>query len=145
MSSLILVVSLSGLALLVTCAPAATPAPSNSITGLVWQWTTVTDQGKTTTVPNPENYTIVFNTDGTLNGKADCNTFNGVYSQQNGFTIKLGASTMAYCGDASLDLQYTQLLSNVAAGGPDGAGGLALETAGGAQRMLFKNGGAAPK
>jgi len=143
--SLILVVSLSGLALLVACAPAATPAPSNSITGIVWQWTTVTDQGKTTTVPNPENYTIIFNTDGTLNGKADCNTFNGVYSQQNGFTIKLGASTMAYCGDASLDLQYTQLLSNVAAGGPDGAGGLALETAGGAQRMLFKNGGAAPK
>ena len=144
--SLILVVSLSGLALLAACAPAATPAPANSITGIVWQWTTVTDQGKTTTVPNPENYTIIFNTDGTLNGKADCNNFNGVYTQQNGgFTIKLGASTMAYCGDASLDLQYTQLLSNVAAGGPDGAGGLALETAGGAQRMLFKNGGAAPK
>jgi heat shock protein HslJ len=143
--SLIPVVSVSVLVLLVACAPAATPAPSNSITGIIWQWTTVTDQGKTTTVPNPENYTIIFNTDGTLNGKADCNTFNGIYSQQNGFTIKLGASTMAYCGDASLDLQYTQLLSNVAAGGPDSAGGLALETAGGAQRMLFKNGGAAPK
>jgi len=144
--SSILIVSLSVLVIvLVACAPAATPAPTNSITGIVWQWTTVTDQGKTTTVPNPENYTIIFNTDGTLNGKADCNTFNGVYSQQNGFTIKLGASTMAYCGDASLDLQYTQLLSNVAAGGPDGAGGLALETAGGAQRMVFKNGGAAPK
>jgi heat shock protein HslJ len=143
--SLILVVSLSVLVLLAACAPAATPAPTNSITGIVWQWTTVTDQGKTTTVPNPENYTIIFNTDGTLNGKADCNTFNGTYSQQNDFTVKLGASTMAYCGDASLDLQYTQLLSNVVAGGPDGAGGLALETAGGAQRMLFKNGGAAPK
>jgi len=144
--SSILVVSVSVLVLLVACAPAATPAPSNSITGIVWQWTTVTDQGKTTTVPNLENYTIIFNIDGTLNGKADCNTFNGVYTQQNGgFTIKLGASTMAYCGDASLDLQYTQLLSNVAAGGPDGAGGLALETAGGAQRMVFKNGGAAPK
>jgi heat shock protein HslJ len=146
--SLILVVSLSVLAIvLVACAPAATPAPAstNSITGIVWQWTTVTDQGKTTTIPNPENYTIVFNTDGTLNGKADCNNFTGVYSQQNGFTIKLGASTMAFCGEASLDLQYTQLLSNVAAGGPDGAGGLALETAGGAQRMLFNNGGAAPK
>ena len=37
---------------------------------------------------------------------------------------------------------YLQLLSSVAAGGPDGAGNLALETAGGAQRMLFKNGGA---
>ena len=89
--SLMLVISLSVLAIvLVACAPAATPAPSNSITGIVWQWTTVTDQGKTTTVPNPENYTIIFNTDGTLNGKADCNTFNGVYSQQNGFTIKAG-------------------------------------------------------
>ena len=49
---------------------------------------------------------------------------------------------MAYCGDASLDAAYLQLLSSVAAGGPDGAGNLALETAGGAQRMLFKNGGA---
>ncbi|NTU66069.1 MAG: META domain-containing protein [Chloroflexi bacterium] len=146
--SLILVVSLSVLVLLVACVPAATPAPAsaNSITGIVWQWTTVTDQGKTTTIPNPEDYTIVFNTDGTLNGKADCNSFTGVYTQESGgFTIKLGASTMAFCGEASLDLQYTQLLSNVAAGGPDGAGGLALETAGGAQRMVFENGGAAPK
>jgi hypothetical protein len=30
------------------------------------------------------------------------------------------------------------------AGGPDGAGGLALETAAGEKRMEFKNGGAAP-
>ncbi len=135
-------------ALLAACAPAATPTPANSITGIVWQWTSVTDQAtkQTTTVPNPASYTIVFNSDGTLNGQADCNTFTGVYSQANGgFTIKLGASTMAFCGEASLDQQYLALLSNVAAGGPDGAGGLALETAGGEQRMLFKNGGAAPK
>jgi len=50
---------------------------------------------------------------------------------------------MAACGDASLDQQYLQLLGAIVAGGPDGAGGLALETAGGAQRMLFKNGGTA--
>ena len=31
----------------------------------------------------------------------------------------------------------------IVAGGPDGAGNLALETAGGEQRMVFKNGGAA--
>ena len=130
------------------CATAATPAPADSITGIAWQWTTVVDQAanKTTTVPSSENYTIIFNADGTLTGKADCNNFNGVYSQANGsFTIKLGASTLAFCGEASLDQQYLQLLSNVAAGGPDGAGGLALETAGGAQRMTFKNGGPAPK
>jgi len=124
---------------------AATPAPTNSIAGIVWQWTSVTEAGKTTTVPNPENYTIIFNTDGTLTGKADCNSFTGAWSQQNGFTIKLGASTMAFCGEASLDRQYLALLSNVAAGGPDGASNLALETGGGAQRMLFKNGGAAPQ
>jgi heat shock protein HslJ len=141
-------IMLACLSLVAACAPTATPAPAsaNSITGIVWQWTSVTDQGTTTTVPNPANHTIIFNADGTLNGKADCNTFNGVYTQQNGgFTIKLGASTLAFCGEASLDQQYLGLLSNVAAGGPDGAGGLALETAGGAQRMLFKNGGAAPQ
>jgi hypothetical protein len=48
-------------------------------------------------------------------------------------------------GEASLDQQYLALLSSVAAGGPDGASNLALETAGGEQRMLFKNGGPAPK
>ena len=132
---------------LAACAPAATPATANSITGIVWQWTSVTNQTtkETQTVSAPQNYTITFNTDVTLTGKADCNNFTGTYSTQNGFTIKLGASTMAFCGEASLDQQYLQLLGSVAAGGPDGQGNLALETAGGEQRMLFKNGGAAPK
>jgi heat shock protein HslJ len=135
------------LSLVAACTPAATPTPTNTITGIVWQWTSVTEKStsKTTTVPTPANYTIIFNTDGTLTGKADCNSFTGIWSQENGFTIKLGASTMAFCGEASLDQQFLHLLSNVAAGGPDGAGNLALETAGGAERMLFKNGGAAPQ
>jgi heat shock protein HslJ len=140
-----------GVSLIIVLALAActsvTPTPANPIQGIVWQWTSVTDQStkQTTTVPDPENYTIIFNANGTLNGKADCNNFSGAYSTQNGFTIQLAASTMAFCGEDSLDQQYLQLLSSVAAGGPDGAGGLALETAGGAQRMLFKNGGPAPK
>jgi len=142
---------LACLSLLAACAPAtkptATPTPANSIQNITWQWVSVTNQTTraTTEVPAPENYTIVFYPDGTLSGKADCNAINGTYSQENGFTIKLGASTMALCGEDSLDTQYVQLLSSVAAGGPDGAGGLALETAGGEQRMLFKNGGPAPK
>ena len=132
----------------VACVPVPpTAAPANSITGIVWQWTSVTNQTtkETTTVPNPENYTVIFNADGTLTGKADCNSFSGTYSQTNGFTITLGATTMAFCGEASLDQQYLALLSSVAAGGPDSAGNLALETAGGEQRMLFRNGGPAPK
>jgi heat shock protein HslJ len=85
----------------------------------------------------------MFYPDGTLSGAADCNTFTGSYSQENGFSITLGAMTMAACGDDSLDTEYLTLLGAVAAGGLDGAGGLALETAGGEQRMLFQNGGLA--
>jgi len=139
--------ALLGVLLLVAaCGPAATPTPANTITGILWQWVSVTNRstGEMTSVANPESYTITFNADGTLNGQADCNMFNGTYSQENGFVITLGASTMAFCGEASLDQQYLALLGSVAAGGPDGAGGLALETAGGEQRMLLKNGGAAP-
>ncbi len=123
----------------------ATPTPANSIQGIDWQWTTLINQStnETTTVPSPENYNITFNTDDTLEGKADCNTFGGTYSQENGLIITLGATTMAFCGEASLDQQYLQLLGQVVAGGPDGTGGLALENAGGEQRLLFKNGGAA--
>ena len=134
----------------VACVPPPTPAPatatpSNAITNIVWQWTSVTNRTThaTTTVAKPQDYTITFRDDGTLSGKADCNTFTGTYSQANGFSIKLGASTRAFCGEASLDQQYLQLLGSIAAGGPDGAGNLALETAGGEQRMLFKNGGVA--
>jgi heat shock protein HslJ len=131
--------------LVAACTSVATPTPSSSIQDTNWQWISVTNQTtkETTTVPNPENYTIVFKADGTLTGTADCNNFTGTYSQQNGFTITLGATTMAFCGEASLDQQYLQLLGSVAAGGPDGQGNLALETAGGEQRMLFKNGGPA--
>lgn len=129
------------------CSQAATLTSENTIQGIVWQWTSLTDQTtkETTTISSPENYTITFNADGTLNGMADCNTFSGAYSQENGLIITLGATTMMYCGDASLDQQYLQWLGSVVAGGPDGQGNLALENAGGEKRMLFQNGGAATK
>jgi heat shock protein HslJ len=133
------------LASLLFLAACGTSSSSDTITGIVWQWTSLKDRvtGEGTTVTNPENYTITFNEDGTLVGKADCNNFSGTYSQENGFTITLGPTTMAYCGETSMDTQYLQLLGSIAAGGPDGQGGLALETAGGAQRMEFQNGGKA--
>jgi heat shock protein HslJ len=118
---------------------------ANPILGINWQWVSVTDKttGQTTTVPAPAQYTIVFTADGFVNGLADCNSFTGTYSQANGMTIQISTMTRAACPEDSLDQQYIQLLENIAAGGPDGAGNLALETAGGAQRMLFQNGGPA--
>ena len=94
-------------------------------------------------VPNPQDYTITFRDDGTLSGKADCNTFTGTYTQEGGFFITAKPDVMAACGGDSLDQQYFELLDAIVAGGPDGAGGFALETAGGEQRMEFVNGGAA--
>lgn len=134
------------------CYPPATAVPptapsANGITNIVWQWTSVTNQAtrETTEVPIPQVYTIVFRDDGTLSGQADCNSFSGTYSQEGGFTITLGPMTMAACGEESLDMVYVQLLGEIVAGGPDGAGNLALETPGGEQRMLFQNGGPAPE
>jgi len=126
---------------LVACGSTETPVSSNSITGVEWQWQSVTNQttSETTDVSDPENYTITFNEDGTFEGTADCNSISGTWSQENGFTITVGPSTLAFCGEASLDQVYVGLLDNIAAGGPDGVGGLALETAGGEQRMLFES------
>ena len=137
----------AGLVALAACAPAATPTRASQIQDIIWQWQSVTNQTtrETTGVSNPEVYTIIFYADGTFGGQAGCNAISGTYSQQNGFSVVPGASTMAFCGEESLDQQYLTLLGEVVAGGPDGAGGLALETPGGEQRMLFKNGGPATK
>jgi heat shock protein HslJ len=126
---------------LAACGAGSEPESTSgdSITGVLWQWQSVINQdtNETTTVPNPENYTIEFNEDGTFMGQADCNQIAGTYSTESGFSITLGPTTLAFCGEASLDTTYLDLLSNIVAGGPDGTGGLALETAGGQQRMLF--------
>ena len=135
-----------GLIFLAACTNEDESAPTDSIQEVVWQWESVTVKptGDTTTVPDPENYTLIFKEDETFSGTADCNQISGTYSQASGFTITVGPSTMAFCGEDSLDVQFLDLLAQVVAGGPDGAGGLALENAGGEQRMLFSNGGAAP-
>ena len=124
----------------------AEPASGDTITGIVWKWQTVTEKssGTSTKVPNPDVYIIIFHEDGTTEGQADCNTFHGTYSQEGGFTITVQPDVMAACDQGSLDQQYFTLLGDISAGGPDGSGGLALETAGGAQRMEFNNGGTAP-
>jgi heat shock protein HslJ len=126
--------------------PTAVPT-INPIQNIIWQWLTVTQlpTGVQTTIPNTGSYTISFYPDGSLSGVADCNTFGGTYSQSNGFLIRIGASTSTFCGEGSLDQEYLQLLGDVVAGGPDGSGNLALETAGGEQRMVFANGGAVVK
>ena len=123
----------------------ACSSDDDSITDIEWQWESVTDRptSETTTVPDPENYTLIFRDDDTFSGQADCNQIAGTYSQEAGFSLTLGPSTMAFCGDDSLDQLYLELLGGVAAGGPDGSGGFALEWAGAEKRMEFSDGGKA--
>ena len=145
-ASIFVLVLLVTLFTLVACSSSEDAETTGTeITDMVWQWERVTDRpsGETTTVPNPENYTLVFRDDGTFSGQADCNQISGTYSQEGGFTLTIGPSTMAFCGEESLDQQYIDLLNGVVAGGPDGAGGFALEWAGAEKRMEFSNGGAA--
>ena len=141
MKKIILIIAvLLALILLVACTSEDDPYV---ITDILWEWELVQTQpnSEITTVPDPENYTLIFREDETFEGQADCNDISGTYSQEGGFTVTVGPSTMAFCGEDSLDQQFLELLSNVVAGGPDGAGGLALENAGGQTRMEFSNGG----
>lgn len=118
----------------------ARQADRNAWQDITWKWARNIDQSKgtVTIISEPEKYTILFKADGTLEGKADCNNFSGTYSQENGgFFIQLGPSTMAFCGEESIDREYLALLGSIVAGGPAGGDVFALETAGGEKRMEF--------
>ena len=89
-----------------------------SLTGTTWYLTagTETVPAWQWAVPPGEqpNYTITFNTDGNFSAKADCNQVGGTYktSGSDGLTITPTISTMAYCGDASLDTLYVHALGD---------------------------------
>jgi heat shock protein HslJ len=112
-----------------------------TLTGAEWQWTSVTDleSGQTTKVAHPEQYTVVFNEDGTFSGMADCNSIHGDYTFEvdGGMSLTLGPRTMAYCGDDSMDEQFLELLASVVAASAPDKGGPAPNVAGGAQQMVF--------
>lgn len=94
------------------------------------------DDGSNVTVPNPEAYTAQFTPEGTLNVRADCNMCNGGYETE-GNNIQVGnmACTLAYCGDASLDSQYTSALSSASTFARNGDE-LLLAYSGGTMRFL---------
>jgi len=54
----------------------------SGLTGKTWQWTGSTTKvpASQSVVPDPENYTITFNTDGTFQAKVDCNQAAGDYT-----------------------------------------------------------------
>ena len=112
------------------------------ITDITWQWTewVETEPASQSLVPDSENYSLLLSSDGSLSIKADCNMVKGSYTLDGGsLTIELGPSTMAFCGEQSLDLLYLELLSNVESYTIE-EGQLVLELKDGAGRMTFNEG-----
>lgn len=91
---------------------------TESIVGTTWQWQAFLDMAdeNNITVSNPENYTLTLMDDGTANIQADCNQVTWTY-ELDGSALKfdtLGPSTLAFCGEDSLDTQYLQRLGDTA-------------------------------
>ncbi len=125
--------------------PAVLADSHGEITGVQWQWAelTETEPASQSVVPDPENYVVVLNADGTASLKADCNQVQWTYTLDGtSLTFNtLGPSTLAFCGDDSLDQLF---LSKLGMGGTVSVedGRLVLELNENAGRMVFNNGGA---
>ena len=82
----------------------------SGLTGKTWKWTasTTTVPASQNVVPDPENYTIEFKSDGAFSAKADCNQLSGTYTttSSGGLTIVPGPMTLALCPEGSLDTLY---------------------------------------
>lgn len=123
------------------------PHPSGSgseedIANIEWQWTGFQQSGSPgniTSVPNPEKYILTFFSDGTYDIIADCNSGRGTYTLE-GNTLNLGpaAMTLMYCGDDSMDGEFTSLLLNVKSASIEN-GQLVLYGKNTDDRMFFTN------
>jgi heat shock protein HslJ len=99
-------------------AACASSASTPALTGTTWQWTAMqaTAPASQSLVPPPDvgKYTIQFNTDGTAEIKADCNGVGATYTTSgSSLSLTLGAGTMMFCGDTSLDQIYLTSLAKV--------------------------------
>ena len=88
------------------------------LVGTTWQWQEFQDTAGAgdIKVPDPENYTLTLQEDGTAAIKADCNQVMWSYEVDDSrLTFNtVGPSTLAACGDDSLDQQYLEQLGNTA-------------------------------
>jgi heat shock protein HslJ len=110
------------------------------ITDISWQWERFTSgDGSEIIVADPNQYTIIFREDGSVEIKADCNNALGTYkTKDSSLKIALGPTTLAECGEGSLYNQYLINLENVATYVLDG-GKLYLNLKADAGDMIFRS------
>jgi heat shock protein HslJ len=103
------------------------------LTGKTWQWTasTTTVPASQSVTPDPENYTVEFNSDGTFSAKVDCNQVAGSYTTSGSdLTIVPGPSTLVACPEGSAADIYLAILAGTTSYQIEG-GQLVLTTADG--------------
>ena len=88
------------------------PTRPSDIEGQTWRLVSLERAGAaSTTIADPSRYTLRFVDGGRVNVRSDCNSCGGAYSLT-GTSLSVGAlaCTRAFCGDASLDGEYTRAL-----------------------------------
>ena len=76
-----------------------------------WSWVTFTNPAEQLSLENPQDYLLIFNEDGSLNIKADCNNAIGNYSlDESKITIDIGPITMAACLPGSRSDRFVNYL-----------------------------------
>ena len=87
---------------------------SPRLAGSAWQWVSFTDPLESFDVMDPENYSVEFSQDGSVNIKADCNQASGSYTiEDSQISIEIGPMTFAACPPGSLGDQFVQNLGFV--------------------------------
>ena len=89
---------------------------SDTLTGVTWNWLgSIYSNDTKSEVTAPGDFTIIFNEDGSYNGKADCNNFSGLYTLEgSSIVIQPGAMTRAMCPQQELADQYLKDLGAAA-------------------------------
>ena len=143
---LFMILAAIGLLLAGLVVPAAWAQSADEVMGIQWQWAelTETEPASQSVVPDPENYVLVLTADGSAALKADCNQVLWTYTLEgDALTFNtLGPSTMAFCGEDSLDQLF---LGKLGLGGTVSLeeGRLILALNENAGSMVFDNGGPA--
>jgi heat shock protein HslJ len=93
----------------------ASQADADALTATTWMWSGFTNPVEQYSVENPENYTLTFQDDGTLNIKADCNNAIGSYTVDgNSLQIAIGPMTLAACPEGSRSDDFVKYLGSAA-------------------------------
>lgn len=106
--------------LLVSCDLLGTSEEAEQLAGPTWQLTSLeTSDGERYTPDQlvgrndgDEAYVLRFSEDGNLGGTADCNTYGGPFSAEDGGDLSTGSlwTTDVYCGQESRERLYLELL-----------------------------------